>query len=380
MFDNLLAGDPLRAPPAWMGVMDFVLSVGCGLFLTVLIARGRARGSFFITGGVLVIGLVLSVYLFKEHRIRYVPIELLLCAVIIYPVLTMLRYFQQERKTQWIRDVFQSMVSEKVLQHLEANPDRLSLVGHKTEATIFFSDLADFSTIAEKVDPGELSELMNQYLSPMTDIIIEKDGYIDKYVGDMIMAVWGVPFYTADHALRACEAALTQQRTLEKLQPLFQERFNQRVVFRIGINTGDVTAGNMGSNKRMQYTVLGDAVNQAARLEPINKIYGTTILIGSATFEQVQEFVVARLIDEVELKGISQKQKVYELLCLASEDSAEHYRKCKELYEAATGAFISGSQADGMTYLNELLALWPDDTAAQVLQDRYASDRLPLSV
>ena len=361
IFDNLLAGDSLRVPPPWMLTLNLVVTIGSGLFLTLLIARGRARSSFFVMIGLLLLATVLSVYLFKAHRIRYVPIELLLSAIMIYPVLTMLRYFQQERKTQWIREAFQSMVSEKVLQHLEANPESLSLVGHKKEATIFFSDLANFSTISEQVDPSELSELMNQYLSPMTDIILEKDGYIDKYVGDMIMAVWGVPFDVEDHALRACEAALEQQRKLKELQPMFRERFNQVVAFRMGINTGEVTAGNMGSNKRMQYTVLGDAVNQAARLEPVNKQYGTTILIGATTYAQVQHKVVARFVDEVQLKGISQKQKVYEVLCLASDKNAAACNAQKTAYESAWENVNSGNYDEAAQTLRASLKQTPDD-------------------
>ena len=136
---------------------------------------------------------------------------------------------------------------------------------------MFFSDVADFTMISENLAPEKLSELLNRYLSPMTTIIMNRKGYVDKYDGDAIMAEWGVPFPIEDHAVQACLAALEQQETLDVLRPLLQRQFGYQLHVRMGINSGRVTAGNMGSERRQQFTVMGDAFTQAARLEPVNK-------------------------------------------------------------------------------------------------------------
>jgi adenylate cyclase len=148
----------------------------------------------------------------------------------------------------------------------------------------------------------------------MTEIIMQRDGYVDKYVGDLIMAEWGVPYAVPDHALQACRAALEQIAALEKLNLDWKERFGHSIAVRIGVNTGVVTAGNMGSRRRFQYTVMGDAVNLAARLEPLNKEYGTTILIGERTAELVKDALNVRLVDRVTLHGRSTPENVYELI------------------------------------------------------------------
>ena len=140
-------------------------------------------------------------------------------------------------------------------------------------------------------------DLLNQYLSPMSDVIINFDGYVDKYEGDAIMAVWGVPYPNEDHRMLACMAALEQQQRLKELRPKFRQDFGAEIYTRMGINSGEVTAGYMGSSQKMSYTVMGDAVNTAARFEPLNKIYGTDIAIGEATYDPCRGLIEARLLD-----------------------------------------------------------------------------------
>ncbi|NJK91051.1 MAG: adenylate/guanylate cyclase domain-containing protein [Blastochloris sp.] len=195
------------------------------------------------------------------------------------------------------------------------SPEGLSLSGRKAEATMFFSDLAGFTSISEKLGAEELAQLLNRYLTPMTDIILEEDGYLDKYSGDGIMAVWGVPYPDPDHALKACRAALRQQDRLRELAAEIKAELGIEISVRMGINSGQVSAGNMGSERKMQYTVMGDPVNLAARLEPANKDYGTCIILAEETKKRLPETgPPTRLLDKMVVKGKTEPVLIYELL------------------------------------------------------------------
>ncbi|MDP6679931.1 MAG: adenylate/guanylate cyclase domain-containing protein, partial [Verrucomicrobiota bacterium] len=186
--------------------------------------------------------------LLDHHQIVFVPAWTILSALILYPVLTVIRFWQEEQQKKHVRNMFGTMVSRDVLRYLEDNPESFSLRGERTEATIFFSDVAGFTTLSEQMEPDRMTELLNRYLTPMTDIILAHGGYIDKYEGDAIMAEWGVPFRAHDHAVQACLAAIEQQERLAGIRPELEKEFGQSLHVRMGINTGAVTAGNMGSD------------------------------------------------------------------------------------------------------------------------------------
>jgi len=278
----------------------------------------------------------------------------------IYPVLTMIRYWQEERQKKRVRNMFGTMVSPAVLKYLEKNPESFSLTGYKAEATMFFSDVAGFTTISEALKPDRLSDLLNRYLSPMTKIIMDREGYVDKYEGDLIMAEWGVPFAKEDHAVQACHAALEQQARLAELRPILQKEFGHEVFVRMGINSGVVTAGNMGSDRRFQYTVIGDAVNLARRLEPANKDYGTYITIGEETFEKAKTGIEARLLDKIVVRGKSKPVLIYELLGKPNE-VPEAKIKAARLYEEAVGLYWSMKWDAAIARFEEVLRIDPAD-------------------
>lgn len=244
------------------------------------------------------------------------------------------KYQREESDRKKVRQMFGTMVSPSVLNYIEQNPGSFSLTGTKTDVTVFFSDVADFTAISETLEPGRLARLLNRYLSPITEIILARGGYVDKYVGDAVMAEWGVPFPVEDHAAQACYAALEQQEMLEKIRPQLERDFGHRLNVRMGINTGLVTAGNMGSEHRFQYTVMGDTVNQAARFESANKCYGSYIIIGEKTYEAVHSLFETRLLDQIVVWGRSHPLRIYELLARRGELSAEK-RKTVALYEEA---------------------------------------------
>jgi len=245
------------------------------------------------------------------------------------------------RQKRFIRSAFRHYLSPEVISRIMEDPDRLKLGGERRELTIFFSDLEGFTSLSEGLEPQELTQLLNEYLTDMTDIILESGGTLDKYEGDAIIAFWNAPADQPDHALRACRASVLCQRKLTERRAEFKERFGSELRMRIGLNTGPVIVGNMGSSQRFDYTVLGDAANLAARLEGANKVFGTYLMISESTHEAVREQMLARELGSLRVVGRKQPVRVYELEGFASEDEPAHwagYRQALELCAAGRAA------------------------------------------
>jgi adenylate cyclase len=232
---------------------------------------------------------------------------------------TTYRFFSEEREKRRARDTFSRFLAPAIVDEVLAKGGSVRLGGEKRVLTVLFSDVRGFTSISEKLDPHVLLELLNEYLTPMTDIIVSgHQGTLDKYIGDAIMAFWGAPQSQADHALRACRAALAMIERLEALRERWRARGLPEVDVGIGINTGPMSVGFVGSQDRFyNYTVLGDAVNLASRLEGANKEYGTRILLGPATHDAVRDAVVARGLDLVRVKGKREPVQIHELLGMA---------------------------------------------------------------
>jgi len=179
---------------------------------------------------------------------------------------------------------------------------------------VFFSDIQGFTTISEKIKPPELVAHLNEYLDKMSEIILKHEGTLDKFVGDAIVAFWGAPVPHRDHAVKACLAALEYQAELKKLRTKWKSENKDPFFARIGIHTGKMVVGNVGSTKRFDYTVIGDAVNLGSRLEGANKLYGTEILISEATYKAAKHKIETKEIDVITVKGKTKPVKVYELI------------------------------------------------------------------
>jgi class 3 adenylate cyclase len=222
-----------------------------------------------------------------------------------------------------------------------SDPSKLQLGGIKRDMTAVFTDVQGFSPIAEKLSPEDLVKLLNRYLTAMSDILLEQKGTIDKYEGDAIMAFFGAPLDVADHAVRACTSAvLMKQKEREVNREFIQGGLSSDpLITRIGINSGDMSVGNMGSERKMNYTVMGNAVNLAARLEGVNKMFGTWILISENTRRNIGDTFLCRKLDRVRVAGISEPVRIYELLDFANGASdekktvAELFHKALELFE-----------------------------------------------
>ena len=265
----------------------------------------------------------ISIYLFIENHIVTAIVSPAFALVLGYFSSTAYHFIQERQKNVVIKGMFSQYVNKSVVNELISNPDKLQLGGEKKNLSILFSDIAGFTTFSEKKKPEELVSFINEFLNDMSEIIITNEGTLDKYLGDAVMAFWGAPLEVKDHANKACLTALQMQERLAKLREKWMTAGEAPIYIRIGINTGDVIVGNIGGIKRFDYTVLGDDVNLASRLEGANKEYATNIMISGSTYELVKEDYRARELDVIRVKGKTEPTKVYELISIKGDKKAE---------------------------------------------------------
>jgi len=296
------------------------------------------------------------------------------CMALTYTTETLYRSMTTERKARQIRGAFQTYVPPQVVEELIKNPEKLKLGGERKVASIFFSDIKGFSTISEKLTPEELVELINSYLTPMTDIVFKHEGTLDKYIGDAIVAFFGAPLPQEDHPLRATLSALDMVKTLRQLRKKWKEENKPLIDVGMGINTGEVSVGNMGSEMRFDYTIMGDNVNIAQRLEQTTRIYKNNILITDSTYEQVKNQVLCREIDTVKVKGRTEPVKIYEPVAKKEEISAEQEELVTK-FTYGLKSFNMRKWEEAKKTLEEILHRWPEDGPAQFYLEKCKKGR-----
>ncbi len=318
--NTILQRDFLIEVPMWI---NFVIAVFLGLVIGLIVPRIKIWQSIVVIV-VLVVSLSIVVFFLvfqglNQIMLYWVP---LLSIVLAFIGTLLYRILTEEKEKKFIKSRFSKYVSGSVVDELLKNPKALQLGGEDRFITVLFSDVRGFTTISEQLgEPQKLVALLNEYLSAMTSLIFKYDGTLDKYVGDEIMAFWGAPIPQEDHAYRACKSALVQIKYLyEVLHKKWDREKKPKMRIGIGINTGNMTVGNMGSESRMDYTLMGDNVNLGARLEGTNKVYTTSIIISEHTYEQVKDKVICRDLDIIKVKGKTKPVKIYELMDLKDED------------------------------------------------------------
>ena len=292
---------------------------------------------------------------------------------------TLVNYYGEGREKSRVRDAFSLYLSPDVVANVIENPELLSLGGSRRVMSCFFSDLAGFTTISESLSPEELVNLLNRYLSLMTKAIMRSGGTVDKFEGDAIMCFWGAPAVQEDHALRACLSALEQQELLAGLRREVLEQGLPELRARMGVNTGPMIVGNMGSEERFDYTVMGDAVNLASRLEGANKPYGTYIMISEATYAEVRDQVEVRELDLLRVKGKLEPIRVYELLSKSGELSPEK-KRVVEVYTRGLEMYRNREFVEAENAFQEALSLDPEDGPSKTYLERcltYQEDPPP---
>jgi adenylate cyclase len=280
-------------------------------------------------------------------------------------------YAGSEKEKHFIRSAFSTYVSHDVVKEIIADPSRLQLGGTKRFMTAIFTDVRGFSTISEKLDPEALVTLLNRYLSAMSDVILAEKGTIDKYEGDAIIAFFGAPLDLADHALRACVSAIAMKKIEEELNKTIMEQNLSPVPLftRFGINTGDMVAGNMGTVNKMNYTIMGNAVNLAARLEGVNKQYGTSILASEATVRETGNHLLVRKLDRVRVVGINEPVRLCELVDLGEHISSDQ-KKLVEVFHVALDLFEKRNWKQAAKGFKEALSIKADDSPAKMYHER----------
>jgi adenylate cyclase len=286
-----------------------------------------------------------------------------------YAAITSFRMFFEEREKRKVRRTFSQYLSPDVIQLMEKDPQKyIRPGGESKELTVMFSDIRSFTTISEGLTPDELVNLLNQYLGEMTEIIFANQGTLDKYIGDAIMAFWGSPYPQEDHAIRGCTCALQMGRTLKKLNAKWEAEKQRPISIGIGLNTGLLNVGNMGSARRLSWTVMGDNVNLASRLEGINKEYHTQIVISEATYRAVANRFVCRELDKIRVKGKLQPVRIYELLDMA--DEMPKYEPLLVKFNEAMSAYRAQDWSKAGRKFSEILGSFHDDGPSQVFLER----------
>ncbi len=312
--DNILEGDMLREPAwAWSAELVFILVAGIVTALVGAYARPLLGAVFLVA---MFVGIVLLGYhlMFEEHLVLTISFPIV-SVLAVFVTVTVLNYFFEGRKKRFIQGAFSTYLSPALVEQLVADPDRLSLKGEQKELTILFSDIRSFTSISEKMTAEELATFLNEYLTPMADIVMQTRGTVDKFVGDEIMAFWNAPLDDPDHAANAARAALRMMETLHAMQGDWDARGLPTVRIGIGLNTGQMSVGNMGSDTRFDYTVMGDNVNLGSRLEGATKEYKVDIILSESTRAALSDRFFCRLLDKVRVKGKEEPSAIYELIC-----------------------------------------------------------------
>ncbi|HTG96793.1 MAG TPA: adenylate/guanylate cyclase domain-containing protein [Burkholderiales bacterium] len=313
IIESLLQGDALQRPE-WMMVLDIAFMAAAALLLIILLPRLGVTGGGVLAAGVLAGYVALALYLFRSEGLWLNLVYPTLLIALLFATETLVEYFFTFSEKRYLKRAFAHYVPPTVVDDLVADTDKLRLGGEKRELTVLFSDIRGFTTLSEAMAPEDLVKLMNEYFTVMTEKVFQQRGSLDKYIGDAIMALFGAPVAEPRHAACACRAAIEMVRALQPLRESWRARGIPSIDIGVGINTGPMVVGNMGSASRFNYTVVGDAVNLASRIEHLNKEYGTSILLSEYTYEPVKdEFRAAREVDMVRVRGRAQPVRLYEL-------------------------------------------------------------------
>jgi adenylate cyclase len=359
---NAERGDYLRPLPPIAGLLAGIL------LATTLIAIGwrhTSAVSMAIAGVVMIVVMFAGSCLAFRANLFFAPTLPIVSVAIALLAGTTHNFWRERKRKREIQDIFGSYVSKQVVEKLLKDPDTIRLGGEKKELTVFFSDLAGFTDLSEKLSPEELVEVVNRYLAAVTDFILDNNGYVDKYIGDAVMGVFGSPEPIANHALSACRAALATRDWMAKA---FAES-PVKLRARIGLNTGMMVVGNVGSERKKNFTVLGDAVNLASRLEAANKDVGTLVLIGEDTERMVRGHFLVRPIARLRVKGKQQPNQVYELVSEAGKTDADT-KEFVQAYTAAYENFLKKEFAAARAQFAHAKVIRPDDPMTQLYLDK----------
>ena len=345
-----------------------ILTIFISSIITLfLIYRFSVPISSLIIFGLIILYTFISINLFDMGIIMnlvYIPLSFISTQISLIAYF----YFSEKKEKDRITSAFGKYVSPHIVKELIEHPEKLNLGGEKRTITVFFSDIRGFTNLAERFKPEELVNFLNEYLSDMTNIIIDNGGVVDKYIGDAIMAFWGAPLDEKDHAKLACETSLQMINRLELLRKKWKDEGKPEINIGCGINSGEAVIGNMGSDKRFDYTAMGDAVNLGSRLEGLTKQYGVNIIISENTKKYVNDEFLVRELDFVAVKGKKEPIKIYELICLIN-DATKRDIKLKDMFENGLKNYSEMRWDNAIKYFKDCLNI-KEDKASKIFIER----------
>ncbi|MFA4985259.1 MAG: CHASE2 domain-containing protein [Candidatus Brocadiia bacterium] len=375
IISNILTGSAMMRVSKWT---DFYVTAGVIFLLCLLLPFLPNVASLVwfvvVVGGYLVVSFYLQIGGVWVNAV-YVLSGCVVCGVALFAA----KYVLEGQSRARLKKIFGVYLSPKLVEQMADQLTEVRLGGVRMSATVYFSDIQGFTSLSEQLPPEKLVDILNRYLTLMTDNILANDGLLDKYVGDAVVAAFGVPFPTTDHAKRACSTALANKAALEKLNVELSGEGIPTLVQRIGLNSGDLVAGNMGSQRRLAYTVMGDTVNLGSRLENVNKRYGTSIIISDTTFEQVRDEYFCRKVDLLRVVGKKKPLSVYELvghLGQVPEERVAGSRKYEEALEHYLAARFVEARA---AFVESDRILGGDKASKEFLSrcDRFIAEPVP---
>jgi adenylate cyclase len=361
VIDNMLKGNFIHSPRLGLPMMLFILLI-LGVSLGLLLPRLSAAWAFIVTLIIIEAYTTVNYFLFSRLNLQLELFYPLTIVIVIYLGISMHRFLAEERERVRIRKAFESYVAPTVVQEMLKHPEQLRLGGERREITVLFTDIRGFTTMSENLDPESLVQLLHDFLNPMSNIIINHGGTIDKYMGDAIMAEFGAPLVQPDHARLACRAALEMAITLKNLNAQWQEQGRLPLKIGVGVNSGPVAVGNMGSERLFDYTAIGDNVNLASRLEGLNKYYGTSILISQSTAELLGDSFILREVDRVRVKGKAQAAAIFEMI--GEGEPAPNLARFLEAYHQGLALYREQRWPESLTAFSAALEVYPEDNAA----------------
>ncbi len=376
ILEQILLGHFLSRPD-WAQGAETVFLISFGVFILFMLRRVSAVTCAAVAAGGIAFAVGASWYLYSNQQWLLDPIGPSIAVALMFISGTLINFLRTEAEKAQVRGAFSQYLSPALVEQLANDPSRLKLGGETREMTFLFCDVRGFTTISEefKGNPQGLTSLINRFLTPMTDIILEHGGTIDKYMGDCIMAFWNAPLDVPDHSAKACRTSLEMNRELELLnQDLKAEAARENreyfpLKIGVGLNTGDCVVGNMGSEQRFDYSVLGDSVNLASRLESVSKNYGVTVVAGEETYQRVKESFAFLELDLIAVKGKTEAVRIYGLMGGEAVRESADFRSLQE----AQGRMLAAYRAQHWEEAGKLLEeLRKRKDGNPVLYDLYA--------